>query len=94
MRGIPLLDLSGNEQLGDEKDSLVQTDQSAEMVRGTGFEPADSTLQQQPLTSQGTQGGTQIPSDPILARLVMAWPVLTEERKKIICILMDRLRSE
>ena len=39
MRGIPLLDLSGNEQLGDEKDSLVQTDQSAEMVRGTGFEP-------------------------------------------------------
>jgi len=89
MRGIPLLDLSGNEQLGDEKDSLVQTDQSAEMVRGTGFEPADSTLQQQPLTSQGTQGGTQIPSDPILARLVATWPTLSEDRKKIIGSLLN-----
>ena len=91
MRGIPLLDLSGNEQLGDEKDSLVQTDQSAEMVRGTGFEPADSTLQQQPLAGQGTQGGTQIPSDPVLARLVTAWPTLSEERKSIISTLLNLL---
>jgi hypothetical protein len=37
--GIPLLDLSGSEQLGQEKGSLDKTGQSAEMVRGTGFEP-------------------------------------------------------
>jgi integrase len=37
--GIPLLDLSGNEQLGREKESPVQTGQNLEMVRGTGFEP-------------------------------------------------------
>ncbi len=37
--GIPLLDLSGNEQLGHEKESPVQTGQTLEMVRGTGFEP-------------------------------------------------------
>jgi hypothetical protein len=59
------------------------------MVRGTGFEPADSTLQQQPLTGQGTQGGTQIPSDPTLARLVATWSNLSDERKKIIASLMD-----
>jgi len=89
MRGIPLLDLSGNEQLGDEKDSLVQTDQSAEMVRGTGFEPVGSTLQQQPLASQGTQGGTQGLHDPVLARLVTIWPTLSEERRKAILLLVD-----
>ena len=37
--GIPLLDLSGNEQLGRENESPVQTGQNLEMVRGTGFEP-------------------------------------------------------
>jgi integrase len=37
--GIPLLDLSENEQLGREKESPVQTGQTLEMVRGTGFEP-------------------------------------------------------
>ena len=37
--GIPLLDLSGNEQLGHENESPVQTGQNLEMVRGTGFEP-------------------------------------------------------
>jgi hypothetical protein len=60
-----------------------------ERVRGTGFEPAGSTLQQQPLTSQGTQGGTQFPSDPIVARLVETWYTLSEERKKIIGSLLD-----
>ena len=59
------------------------------MVRGTGFEPAGSTVQQQPLTDQGTQGGTQTPSDPILTRLVTAWPSLSEERKKIISSLLN-----
>ena len=59
------------------------------MVRGTGFEPSDSPVQQQPLTGQGTQGGTQIPSDPVWARLVMAWPALSDERKKIISSLVD-----
>jgi len=42
--GIPLLDLSENEQLGRESDSLDKTGQSAEMVRGTGFEPVTSTV--------------------------------------------------
>jgi hypothetical protein len=59
------------------------------MVRGTGFEPSDSTVQQQPLTGQGTQGGTQIPSEPILARLVQAWPNLSGERKKVIGAMLD-----
>ena len=59
------------------------------MVRGTGFEPAGFTLQQQPLAGQGTQGRTQIPTDPILARLVTIWPTLSEERKKIIGSLLD-----
>ena len=54
----------------------------------TEFEPAGSTLQQQPPTGQGTQGGTQIPSDPILARLVTTWATLSDERKKIICSLV------
>src|ERR1700722_6861784 len=36
--GITRLDLSGNEQLGHEKESPVQTGQTLEMVRGTGFE--------------------------------------------------------
>jgi hypothetical protein len=49
---------------------------------------AGSTMQQQSLMGQGTQGGTQIPSDPILARLVSAWPSLSEKRKKIIGSLM------
>jgi integrase len=39
LAGIPLLDLSENEQLGHEKESPVQTGQNLEMVRGTGFEP-------------------------------------------------------
>jgi integrase len=42
--GIPLLDLSGNEQLGREKESPVQTGQNLEIVRGTGFEPVTSTV--------------------------------------------------
>jgi integrase len=44
LTGIPLLDLSGNEQLGREKESRVQTGQELEMVRGTGFEPVTSTV--------------------------------------------------
>ncbi len=39
LAGIPLLDLSGNEQLGRQEESPVQTGQNLEMVRGTGFEP-------------------------------------------------------
>ena len=39
LAGIPLLDLSENEQLGREKERTVQTRQNLEMVRGTGFEP-------------------------------------------------------
>jgi hypothetical protein len=74
---------------GQQKDGPVQTGQTLEMVRGTGFEPVGSTLQQQPLTGQGTQGGTQIPSDPIWARLVTAWPTLSDERKKIISTMID-----
>jgi hypothetical protein len=54
------------------------------MVRGTGFEPVDSTVQQQPLTGQGTQGGTQKLSDPDLARLVTAWPKLATHLKEAI----------
>jgi hypothetical protein len=62
---------------------------NSSMVRGTGFEPLYSTVQQEPLTAQGTQGGTQIPPDADLARLVAAWPALSEERKKIIGSLLD-----
>jgi hypothetical protein len=65
------------------------TQRIAQMVRGTGFEPADSTLQQQPLAGQGTQGGTQNYSDPILARLVTIWPTLSEERRKAVLLLLD-----
>jgi len=49
----------------------------------------DSELQPQSLTKPSTQGGTQIPFDPILARLVTAWPTLSDERKKIICSLLE-----
>ncbi len=42
--GIPLVDLSGNEQLGHEKSSLDQTGQNLEMVRDTGFEPVTPTV--------------------------------------------------
>ena len=38
---------------------------------------------------QDTQGGTQIPPDPILARLVATWPNLSEQRKKFIYSLAD-----
>src|ERR1700683_1133618 len=36
--GISLCDLSGNEQVRHEESGLVQTGQTLEMVRGTGFE--------------------------------------------------------
>jgi hypothetical protein len=58
-------------------------------MRGTGFEPAGSTVEQQPLTGQGTQGGTQGLHDPIWARLVTIWPTLSEERRKAILLLVD-----
>jgi hypothetical protein len=80
---------SAPQQNGQQKDSPVQTGQELEMVRGTGFKPADSTLQQQPLSGQGTQGGTQNCVDPILARLVDAWPDLSDERKKIFGSLLE-----
>jgi hypothetical protein len=82
--GIPLLDLSGNEQLGHESGGLDKTGQSLEMVRGTGFEPAGSPVQQQPLTDQGTQGGTQNIFDPDLAKIVTAWPALAPALKAAI----------
>ena len=59
------------------------------MVRGTGFEPAGSTLQQEPLTGQGTQGGTQNLSDPDLAKIVTAWPTLAPALKAAILAIID-----
>jgi hypothetical protein len=82
-------ELSHNEEDEQKELSLVRPVKNWRMVRGTGFEPLDSTLQQQALAGQGTQGGTQIPSDPILARLVVTWPNLSDERKKIIGSLLD-----
>lgn len=61
------------------------------MVRGTGFEPAGSTLQQQSLAGQGTQGGTQSISDPDLARIVTAWPTLSSAlRAAVLAILQSK----
>jgi len=49
----------------------------------------DSTLEHQPLASPDSQGDSQNLSDPVLARLVTAWPCLSEERKKIISSLLE-----
>jgi hypothetical protein len=40
-------------------------------------------LEHQPLASPDSQGDSQNLSDPILARLVQAWPTSSEDRKKI-----------
>jgi hypothetical protein len=50
---------------------------------------SDSSLEHQPLASPDSQGDSQTPSDPILARLVTAWPSLSQERKMIIVALLD-----
>ena len=87
--GIASLELPVNQHDRQQKDGPVKTSQKL----GTGaryrVRTLDSTLESQPLAGLGTQGGTQIPSDPILARLVTAWPTLSEERKKIIGSLVD-----
>lgn len=59
------------------------------MVRGTGFEPVGSTLQQQPLTGQGTQGGTQMLPDPDLAKVVAVWPSMAPALKAAILAIID-----
>ena len=56
----------------------------------TGFEPVNY-LEHQPLAIQDSQGDSQNLSDPMLARLVMAWPSLSEERKKIIGALLETI---
>jgi hypothetical protein len=50
---------------------------------------SDSSLEEQPLASPDSQGDSQTSPDPILARLVKAWPSLSEERKKIIGSLLE-----
>jgi hypothetical protein len=50
---------------------------------------SDSSLEHQPLASPDSQGDSQKISDPVLARLVLTWPSLSEERKRIIGSLLD-----
>jgi hypothetical protein len=49
----------------------------------------DSSLEQQSLASQDSQGDSQNRFDPDLAKVVTAWPNLSEERKKIIGSLLN-----
>jgi hypothetical protein len=58
-------------------------------VRSTGFEPAGSILQQQPLIGQGTQGGTQSMSDPDLAKIVTIWPTLAPALKAAVLAIVQ-----
>ena len=78
-----------NHLYGQQKVGLGKTIQNWQMVRGTGFEPAGSTLQQQPLTGQGTQGGTQSSQDTDLAKIVTAWPALTPALKAAILAIIQ-----
>ena len=46
-------------------------------------------MERQPVASPDSQGDSQALSDPILARLVKAWPGLSGHLKKIILSLFD-----
>jgi len=49
----------------------------------------DEKLKYEQLTKARTQIGTQVLQDADLARLVMAWPGLSDERKQIISSLLN-----
>ncbi len=49
----------------------------------------EEELEQQSLAKADSHIDSQALRDPILARLVMAWPSLSEERKKIIGSLLN-----
>lgn len=48
-------------------------------------------MEQQALTKADSQIDSQALRDPDLARIVAAWPALSEERKKIISSLLNLL---
>jgi hypothetical protein len=81
--------VTGNQAVDPMGIKLTQLEPKREMVRGTGFEPADQPLPLQSVASPGTQGGTQMLSDPDLAKIVTAWPALSEERRKAILSLAE-----
>ncbi len=55
----------------------------------TGFEPATESCNHNNLTDQAHKEAHNLWSDPVLAHLVTAWPVLSEERKRIIASLLS-----
>jgi hypothetical protein len=59
------------------------------MGKGSRTRNYDEELKQEQLTKARTQIGTQVFQNPDLARLVMAWPSLSDERKKIISSLLN-----
>jgi hypothetical protein len=75
---------SGVDQAKEVEAVLVKTSQRLAEGARYRVRTTDPILEHQPLASPDSQGDSQNLSDPILARLVRAWPVLSEERKKII----------
>jgi hypothetical protein len=89
--GIPLLDLSENEQLGRENDSLDKTGQILEMVRGTGFEPATPPSINQSVSKDGTQHSTHdTPEEILCSRVVEAWAFLPIELQRSIVTIAEQ----